>query len=707
MNPSEEQQFVIDNISKNINIIVDACAGSGKSTTILSCAQSYPSLHFLQLTYNAQLKEEVKESISKRELTNIQVHTFHSLAVKYYHAHAFDDNGIRLILRDKIPPKIAIPRMDVLVLDEAQDMTFLLFQFIVKYTVDYQQSFQLLILGDKRQGLYEFKGSFIGYLVHAQKIWENHPLLKSREFLHCSLQTSYRITNYMADFVNIAMLNDTRLLACKSGVPVKYIRRELFHLTNFVITNIRRLVLEQNASYGDFFILAGSLKRYEIKRIENELVQSNIPCYIGMMENQDRLDNRVIENKVVFSSFHAVKGRQRRFVFVIGFDSSYVKNYERDGSIHDCPNTMYVACTRATEGLFLLENEKYYRPLPFLKLSHTEMQKSEYIDFIGNPLTMAPILEKREKEEKIKIVTPTSLIQFIPENVLDKIIPILDRIFVSIDVIEKKDLEIPSIIQTKNGFEEVSDLNGNTLPIMFYDYLSEQTPKKNILQTLILSEISKFKKNEHTFLKEMVQYIPETCEYAKDYLFLANMYLAIEEKLYSKIKQIETDEYNWLSDSMIQECFQRLELIIGEECRIGEWEAEKTILYSSAHEDHVEIDHCLSSHLGDEYLYRFTARTDLITASAIWEWKCTSKLTTEHKIQLVIYYWLWKMVYKTPKKCYLFNIKTGELLELKAEIEEMTEIVVEIIRGKYTQSEKKTEMEFICESMDVISSLLE
>ena len=107
--------------------------------------------------------------------------------------------------------------------------------------------------------------------------------------------------------------------------------------------------------------------------------------------------------------------------------------------------------------------------------------------------------------------------------------------------------------------------------------------------------------------------------------------------------------------------------------------------------------------LGNEYLYRFTARTDFITENAIWEWKCTSKLTTEHKIQLVLYAWIWKMVYKTPKRFFLFNIKTGELFELISdEIEDMTKIVVEIIKGKYVKAEKKTEEEFIKDSIEVI-----
>ena len=714
--PSEEQNVILNYLPQKINIIVDACAGSGKSTTILSAAKQYPSCKFIQLTYNTLLKEEVKEKVAELALENISVYTYHSLALKYY-AEAFDDAGLRKILRMAMPPSRELPPLDILVLDEAQDMTPLLFEFIVKFTLDYGKPFQLLILGDKRQGLYEFKGSYTGYLTLADKMWENHPHLHQKNFVICTLNTSYRITCPMADFVNQAMLDETRLLACKPGPPVRYIRREPFFLGGFVISNIKRLITESKASYGDFFILAGSLKSYEIKKIENDLVQAGIPCYISMMENRDQLDSRVIDNKVVFSTFHSVKGRQRRFVFVVGFDTGSLYHSERDGiSVYECPNTLYVATTRASEGLFLLENEKE-QPLPFLKKNHAQMQKEGLIEFTGNPLTMVALEkeEKKKKKDKIQKVTPTQLVQFMNEDLLDFVTPLVDEIFIPIDVMEKKELEIPSILQTKNGFEEISDLNGNVLPIMFYDHLLDRRPdsktqknnknRKRVFQQLILSQINHFTPKEHTFLKEIVQNMPETCESTSDYLYLANLYLAIEEKLYSKISQIEADEYQWLSDSVIQQCYERLDMVLNlgseSECTSSsEWTAEKQLIHSSANEDHIEIDHCLIAHLGDKYLFRFTARVDLWTENTIWEWKCTSKLSIEHKIQLIIYAWLWHMVYSSKEKeekkaFHLFNLKTGELFELSANVEQLTTIVVAVIKSKYHNEIKKIEKDYI------------
>ena len=56
--PSEEQQSVIDSISDGNNVIVNACAGSGKSTTILSCAKALPQYNFINLTFNKALQTE-------------------------------------------------------------------------------------------------------------------------------------------------------------------------------------------------------------------------------------------------------------------------------------------------------------------------------------------------------------------------------------------------------------------------------------------------------------------------------------------------------------------------------------------------------------------------------------------------------------------------------------------------------------------------
>jgi hypothetical protein len=709
--PSQEQQLIIDEIINGKNVVVDACAGSGKSTTILSCAIHLPHKKILQTTYNNQLRQEVKEKIQELDLKNIEVYTYHSIAVKYYFSEAFDDNGIRKILRENMIPINTLSSIDLLVLDECQDMTFLYFQFMVKFTKDMGNPLQLLILGDKMQGIYSFRGANSVFLTSAKELWEDHPLLISPEFISCSLHTSYRITEPMSDFVNQAMLGENRLIACKPGIPVYYIRRPIHQISMIVIFHIKTLISEKKCTYGDIFILAGSVKKDEIKKIENAFVESGIPCYIPMVDTQDRLDNRAIDKKVVFSTFHAVKGRQRRYVFVVGFDSTFYYKYDNEIPKNECPNTLYVACTRATDGLFLLENDSsHIRPLSFLQIPHQEMKCKSFIHFVGNPVTMAPMItdgENTEKKEKIRYITPTSLIQFVSENTLDIISPLLEKIYTKIET-ESVELDIPSFISTKNGFyEEISDLNGNAIPIMYCEHLSNTSEKqnknaysyKNIFQKMILELSKRFYTNKHLFLKHIIHNMPDTCETISDYLYLANILQATETKLYSKLKQIQPDEYDWIKDDVILKCFQQLDAVVGIDCKLNEWKPEHTILYSSADEDHFEIDLCLSEFLGHDYKYRFQARIDLLTDNTLWEFKCTSKISVEHMLQLIIYAWIWLNVYKTPKIFRLFNIKTNELWELNANKTELTQIVVELIRGKYDgKNDKKTDDYYITQA---------
>ena len=82
------------------------------------------------------LRHEIKEKVRELKLKNIEVHTYHSFAVKYYSATAHTDTGIRQMLRETDGPKRPIELFDIVVLDEAQDMTTLYFELILKMSKD-------------------------------------------------------------------------------------------------------------------------------------------------------------------------------------------------------------------------------------------------------------------------------------------------------------------------------------------------------------------------------------------------------------------------------------------------------------------------------------------------------------------------------------------------------------------------------------------
>jgi len=719
---SEEQYEFYKAIESGYNAIGDACAGSGKSTTVLSIAALMPHKKMVQLTYNSMLCEEISKKVEELKLQNLCVYTYHKIAVKYYDSAGHKDSVIREIVENKKHPRCHIPTFDILVVDEAQDMSFLYFKLVVKFCMDMGMPIQILVLGDFKQGLYEFKGADIRFLTCADVIWSKYPHLKSNVFVKLTLKMSYRITNQMADFVNDVMLGERRLYACREGEQVVYIRRNKYQFQKYIISQIRELLRNGN-SPSDFFILSASVKETNknICVIENILVENDIPCYVPSAEN-DKIDERVTNGKVVFSTFHSVKGRQRKHVFVVGFNQSYFKFYAKGMSDQECPNTLYVACTRATDKLYIIEteNDKDGPPI-FVKKTHHEMKVQPYIHFNGIPRLI--FYEKKEEKEEIKhIVKPTDLVKFISESVLEEIIQVLKQIFIKVYPLENpiEKLDIPSIILTEKGYyEEVSDLNGIAIPNMYFDKIkdvSESTSKdsensennsepEHYLYSMIDDLLKNTKENEFVFLKNKFKKASKKCKTNFDYLYLSNLYVATCDKLYFKLNQIQEHEYTWLTDEMRDKCFSRIDDILGEECK-RHIKIESPIGYASydKENDNIIIQNKINRYL-EAYFpneeFQFYGRLDLLTEDTIWELKCTNDTENEHFLQLVIYAWLWRVTMEdiehlqNIKNFKLFNIKTGEVFLLHSTMDELTYIVIALLKNKYGEKEVKPDVDFI------------
>ena len=369
---SDEQQYILNTVKEGHNVMVDAVAGTGKTTLILSIARELSDKKILQLTYNSSLRKDVKETVEKNGIQNLTVHTYHSLAKRYYLSTGYTDTEIRRLLFKNLPLIEKPIKYDMIVLDECQDMTLLYFQLMTKFIKDLNTNIQLLILGDYMQGLYDFKGADIRFLTLADKVWDGLTYLTQPGFQKRTMKMSFRITNQMRSFVNDVMLGEDRMNACRDGNVVTYIRNSRSNISKVVYAEILKLI-ENGVNPSEIFVLGGSIKgaNSNIRRLENTLVEKNIPCHVPMLEGE-KMDDRVIDGKIVFSTFHSVKGRQRKYVFVVGFDNAYFRFNARNLPRNICPNTLYVAATRATEGLYLLESDNYStdRPLEFLKKTH-------------------------------------------------------------------------------------------------------------------------------------------------------------------------------------------------------------------------------------------------------------------------------------------------------------------------------------------------
>ena len=123
MHPSDEQKSIIESI-KYHNVIVSAVAGSGKTSTIIQMAKEYPSKQIMVITYNNKLKLETRLRVKKEALMeSVDVHSYHSFCVKFYYSECYTDlELLKIVLNNDRHLKERI-HFDILVIDEAQDMT--------------------------------------------------------------------------------------------------------------------------------------------------------------------------------------------------------------------------------------------------------------------------------------------------------------------------------------------------------------------------------------------------------------------------------------------------------------------------------------------------------------------------------------------------------------------------------------------------------
>ena len=298
-------------------------------------------------------------------------------------------------------------------------------------------------------------------------------------------------------------------------------------------------------------------------------------------------------------------------------------------------------------------------------------------------------------------ITPTDLIKFVPESVIEEVSPLLDKIFMNESNGDYLTFEIPNIIQTSRGFhEDVSDLNGIAIPCIYYDYMQKKWNTNNninILHAMIQNNIVDMKENEHKFLRHIIENLPEKCENPGDYLYMANVFVATQERLYFKLKQIGYHEYNWLNEQIVDNCMSRFDDIIGSECKRKKPVFEQTLIDYSMNDEHESIDAILKPFFEENIKFRFSARLDLVTEFSVWELKCTTKISIDHLLQVVIYAWLWRIIIEdndNPRNIRILNIKTGEQLRLEATFDELTQIVVALLKSKYSKPVVKSDLEF-------------
>lgn len=660
--PTPEQASIGDSIISGKSVIVNAVAGSGKTTTVLSIAKRMPLAHILQITYNTALKLEVRKKVSDENLNNLEVHTYHSFARTYYDPDTSTDMGIESSL---LMQPNNLPDFNIVIIDECQDMTPLLFEFARKLVKDIQGSPTLGLFGDDMQTVYHFKKADPRYLTLGEQLWPE------RSFVHHKLGTSFRLTNKIAGYVNEGLLGYHKVDAPRPGPPVQYIVTEGKNPSDVIIPMIFTFFSE-GLKASDIFVLAPSIaeNNYTVLAIENSLVMHNIPVHIPNQDDRT-LDDDVMRNKVVFSTFHQSKGRERKVTIVIGLDGSYSKTFARELPRDQCPSTAYVACTRSSQHLIIVQEDGKRAPA-FLKhpgLKHADVLGGSVVTDLADPIEESHTYRERR-------TCVTKLVRHLSHELVTKLNNMVESI------VERtrdpgNDLGIKN--KTKTGlhtFEDVSEINAFALSAMWEYKSGEETPT-------IFEKIESCRKTR--FTESHIEQMTGGTS-IKDFLYAANIFRAITTRQLFKLKQVKT--YDWVTEQQATSIMDNYN-----SCCQGE---SPQFEYPVAVREY-KIGRVSTS---------ITGSIDILTSTDAIETKCTTQLQLEHFLQIILYKWMWNLNFKKTegqRDFKLINVLTAETWKIGGTDEEISLIADILIKEKYLQSETENDSEFVarCNEIDV------
>lgn len=609
---SDEQSRIVNDVVKGNNVCVDAVAGSGKTTTILHIAKALPDKSLLVVTYNKQLRLETKSRINRLGITNVEMHTYHSACGTYFETHGGFEQTIKTVGDGTAALRRPINH-HILVIDEVQDMNqsrhLVVKRFLTYMDAQAGAQAQIVILGDVYQCIYNF-GSCPAdprYLTMCERLY-------NRAFVDRTLSTSYRVTHEIAGFIN-NVTGTSRLKAIKSGSKVTYLCGNPYDHSDILYDYVRKQ-LKPTGSYNpdDIFVLAHSTKQglrdKPINVLENKLVQARIPVF-RPLGDECELDEREIVGKVVISSFHQSKGRERKIVICYGFDSTYFKYSGKLRAIEKgyinptrCPNEWYVALSRAIDHLVVSSGD--YAPQWITSSSSLSRQ---YVNIVGK-FSIAPAIKQPSCPMKVAV---TDLVKY---KTTGQVFNTLEQLYTPL--LRHERYEQSNIVQVEQRVE--STVNDITM--------------ENVadITALAISLMYEAKSKESKESKESKD--------TKEWLRHAAAIEAVNSGYINRLNQIKS--FDWLSELQRDKLLENYQLYLGHDPYI--------ILER-------EVNKIYTTRFGKITVY---GRLDAISKGCVWEFKLSTAIKPEHILQLIIYSSLTDGTF-IPK---LLNIRTGECITL-------------------------------------------
>lgn len=332
---TDEQQELIDRVRTGENVLVDACIGSGKTSTIQVLCNEIQDKKILYLTYNNLLKLDAQSKIHQSNTTVTNYHGFANACLNRKGIRVNPSEMIQEFLKQK-PPLGG--NYDILILDEYQDIEQEIAEML-EYIKSKNPQMQIVAVGDMKQKIYDkttldvlpFVCSFLG------------------EYTLLSFTKCFRLNEEHAAYLGGIWEKEINGVNKDCKVEKMNFMEVIDVLGNLKPSDILCL----GARTGEMADMLNILERRFPQKFNKQTVYASIV-------DEDRRTCRPSAENAIFTTFDSSKGLERKVCCVFDFTDSYwfMRGFQPNVKYEILRNIFLVAASRGKERIIFVNSRK-------------------------------------------------------------------------------------------------------------------------------------------------------------------------------------------------------------------------------------------------------------------------------------------------------------------------------------------------------------
>lgn len=368
---SNEQQFFVDKALEGINILVDACIGSGKTTAIQYLCDKIPAnKKVLYLTYNKLLKIDAQSKIHKKNVT-----------VTNYHGFAFTmlrKNGINASVNDLIKvfndSKPVISKYDILIIDEYQDIELELAEML-NYIKSKNINIQIVAVGDMEQKIYD--KTTLNVISFINEFLGEHTKMS---FTHC-----FRLSKDLAE--KLGRIWNKKIIGVND--ECKIISMSVEEVTKYLGEQEPRDILCLGSRTGKMVDVLNQLENEKKNKFNKTTVYASIRDFDSSGKVVPKSDS------AIFTTYDSSKGLERKICVIFDYTESYwnVRASKPMQKYEILRNIFCVASSRGKNKIIFVDEDE-------AKLSEETISENFETNYIfNNVIGISNMFEFKYKED--------------------------------------------------------------------------------------------------------------------------------------------------------------------------------------------------------------------------------------------------------------------------------------------------------------------